>query len=342
MGLGAPRSRWVYDGDFGEYDPDPQLASQEQIGVKDGGKESLSYIDAGDNVPDEFPQQLTDFLDQVWQSAKANTAKPQKLLMGSHRGKPAVDILPDPYVSRLHNPAPIPPAQKPQQVQHLHGIAKDWSLMEDIDVVKAYTFRGETSFRAPQDVKARGGFHPPSTRNDDAYLNPPTGKVYLAFVDYMKRVHNQTINEQQYIAAIQQRSPRFKQLFHHYSLWRELLKAEELHLGRMLANELLKGYISTTKSVSVAKGFAGASGWVYCVLVRGGYHVPEKGESDWTSIFGEQEIAFPGSIPWKDVYAFRQVKMSKFTGPLWLRSGSGYWGPEKMKKVYKLLSGKIQ
>lgn len=341
MSLGPPKSRWVYDGDFGEYDPDPLLAKQEQFGLMDGGKVSLPYIEAGDNVPDEFPQQLTDFLKHVWQSAKANTARPQKLILGGHRGKP-VEILPDPYTSRLHNPAKIPAAQAPEQVQHLHGIAKDWSLMDEIDRVKAYTFRGESSFRAPQDVKARGGFHPPSTRNDDAYLNPPNGKVYLAFVDYMERVHKQTINEQDYTAAIQQRSPKFKQLFRHYSLWRELLKAEELHLGRMLANELLKGYISTTKAVNVAKGFAGTSGWVYCVLVRGGYHVPEKGASQWTTIFGEQEIAFPGSIPWKDVYAFRKVDKNKFTGSLWLRSGSGYWGPEKMKRVYELLSGKIQ
>ncbi len=342
MGLGAPKSRWPFDGDFGEYIPDPKLARKEQIGVKDGGNKSLSYIKAGDFVPDEFPQQLDDFLNHIWQSARANTARPQKLFLAAHRGKPVPDILPDPYTSRLHNPAPIPPVQKPQQVQHLHGIAKDWSLMEQIDVVKAYTFRGETSFRAPQDVKARGGFHPPSTRDDDDYLNPPNGKVYLAFVDYMKRVHNQTINEQDYTAAIRLRSPRFKQLFHHYSLWCELLKAEELHLGRMLANELLKGYISTTKSVNVAKGFAGASGWVYCVLVRGGYHVPEKGKSEWTAIFGEQEIAFPGFIPWKDVYAFRQVKMSKFTGPLWMRAGSGYWMPNTIQKVYELLSGKAQ
>ena len=160
--------------------------------------------------------------------------------------------------------------------------------MLKIDRVVAYGFRGDS--RDPDTMKAAKGFLPPSTRQDERYLN---GAVFEQFQDYMKRRFQQDITLDEYkVALAKSMDAQAKQLFLEYSIWRAIIKSEELHLGRMLANEGLKGYISTTKAVTVAKAFAGR-GWVYCLLVRGGYLVPPKGKAEWTKLFGEQEVAFP-------------------------------------------------
>jgi hypothetical protein len=287
-----------------------------------------------------FPQELEKFLKHVWKAGVVNTAAPQRNFLAQQRGPVAPEIFPEKY-KPIPNPIAAPPAQNPSQVQHLAGVARDWKGMLDIETVTAYAFRGETT-RKPQDIKDVQGFHPSSTRDAAAYLNPPQGKVFLAFQEYMKRRYNKDITEKDYTDAILVSPDKFKTLFREYSTWRALLKEEELHLGRMVAKEALKGYISSTKSTTVAKGYAGDDGWVYCVLVRGGYLVPAQGKIQWTSIFGEQGIAFPGSIPWSDVYGFRKVNQNKFTGSIWLRSGSGWMDDKTKEKIYKLLSGKVQ
>jgi hypothetical protein len=136
-------------------------------------------------------------------------------------------------------------------------------------------------------------------------------------------------------------------LFLEYGKWRALVKAEEMHLGRMLAEETLKGYISTTRAVTTAKffgsGYRQKPGWVYCVLVRGGYVVPPKGKTAWTQFFGEQEIAYPGPILWNDVVGFRKVKQDGFfEGPLYLRSNLYKDNGEAAKQISLLLSGRKQ
>jgi hypothetical protein len=97
-----------------------------------------------------------------------------------------------------------------------------------------------------------------------------------------------------------------------YFAWRSMTNYEAFHLGRMLADETLKGYISTTRAVTVARKFAKANGWVYLTRVRGGFLVPDKGTGtgvlkEWVKKFGEQEVALPGTLKWKDVFGFRQV-----------------------------------
>jgi hypothetical protein len=73
---------------------------------------------------------------------------------------------------------------------------------------------------------------------------------------------------------------------------------EAYHIGRMLANETLKGYISTTRSVTVATGFAvggGGPGWVYVLQLCGGFLIDQVGKlaEEWVKLWTEQEIAFP-------------------------------------------------
>ncbi len=249
----------------------------------------------------------------------------------------------------------IPNLVSPQKVQglyttqdraaHLQGIARDWAGMLTIDRVVAYCFRGDT--RDYNGIKTAGGFFPPSTRNDQSYLE---GAVFENFQAYMSRRWNVDVDLKLYKKAIQNSMDAdARQLFIEYSTWRALVATEEMHLGRMLANEVLKGYISTTRAVTTAKNFATKfctrPGYVYVVLVRGGYLVPPQGQKmkAWTQFFNEQEVAYPGAILWPDVVGWRQVQANgKFTGAVCLRPDFYNYDYQAWEKVFALLSGKKQ
>ena len=86
-----------------------------------------------------------------------------------------------------------------------------------------------------------------------------------------------------------------------------------------------------------------AVGWVYCLLERGGYLVPPKGKIEWTKLFGEQEVAFPGAISWENVVGCRKVNdQAMFEGPVFLRPGFFKTDPKAAEQIYALLSGKKQ
>ena len=53
---------------------------------------------------------------------------------------------------------------------------------------------------------------------------------------------------------------------------------------------------------SGTKFAAGSISWPY------GFMVPQKGSTQWTSIFGEQEIAAMSAIPWSGVAASRHTR----------------------------------
>jgi hypothetical protein len=133
-----------------------------------------------------------------------------------------------------------------------------------------------------------------------------------------------------------------------YLLWRTLVENEQFHLGRMKASEWMKGYISTTRAVTTAKHFAGRWGWVFVTLVRGGFVVPENGKHAWSG-YNEQEIAFPGALPWAECIGFRQMDSSaadnrrgKFCGPVYLRKGFEARNAKAFTQVFDLLCGKKQ
>jgi hypothetical protein len=231
---------------------------------------------------------------------------------------------------------------------HLRGTASDWKKMLDLKRETAYTFRGDS--RDPTELKTKfNGFQPSSTRTDNSFLE---GAVFDTFADYMQRAYKKTITLAEFKTALANSSmadPSSKQLFVQYSVWRMLMKSEEMHLGRMAAHEVLKGYVSSTKAVPVAKGYSlmkdsATEGWVYCLLLEGGYLVPEQGKDAWTQMFGEQEIAYPGAVPWDRVYGFRKVlKVSrKFSGNVFLRSTFASRDNSAAEQVYTLLSGKPQ
>ena len=344
-----------YSNTFQEFDPLPQYIDQERVGEKGWSRQPLEPITSKNSFTlPRFEETLNRFLKDLWKPGVVNNARPQNNILaqgrhpynpgqlafhvGPQRDQPLGRIAPE-YRALPPTPNPIRPSAD-FDAGYLQGIAKDWEAMFDIHRVVAYSFRGDT--RAPLLIQAANGFHPPSTRNDEAYIN---GAVFEGFKDFMMRRCQQEITLDQYKTALaKSMDPESKKLLMEYSTWRRIAKREEFHLGRMLANELLKGYISTTRAVTVAKGYvAKGGGWVYCLLVKGGYRVPQQLEHEWTQIYGEEEIAFPGSVSWEDVWGFRQVNnKGKFEGPVTLRRGFHENDPHAAQQVLELLSGKRQ
>ena len=264
---------------------------------------------------------------------------------------PRPQILPPPPAARAPPPAAAPVALPNA---HLNGVAKDWELHKTLRRYTGYAFRGD--HRDPSAIRSAGGFMPSATRNDDAFIK---GAVYEQFCHYMQRRFQKdlksTVTPQQFLDIVRQstKTSEDSEAFSFYTNWRAIVKSEELHLGRMLAQETLKAYISTTRAVPVAKGFAkratdantGAKflGWVYCVAVNGGFVVPDKGSISWTETFGEAEIAVAGGVPWHAVAAARAVDFTgKFVGDVHVRKGFEKIDAQAFEPIFKLMSGKRQ
>jgi hypothetical protein len=231
-------------------------------------------------------------------------------------------------------------ASELKKIAHLKGIATDWKTMEQLPRVNGYTFRGDS--RAPGLVAKAGGFTPPITRTDAYYVE---NVIKPTFKSYMKRRYGQDVSDADFTKAINQAAPANsaeRHVLSNYFVWRVMVQNEAFHVGRMLADEALKGYISTSRAVLVARGFAKENGWVYLTRVRGGFLVPDKGATTWTQIFGEQEIALPGKLDWDDVFGFRHVDdQRRLVGPIYFRKG---FAAHRIAfaQAYDLLSGKPQ
>jgi len=331
--------------EFFVYPPEGKYLKKEEPGIMDSKATGLSFILANDSFFREQPLEAAfeGFLKHLWQKAQLNTNLPQRVgFLAQHR--PARDWVQPPHATSVTPVNPQVPYGTPLvDEQYLRGLARDWEGMLRIKRVVAYTFRGDS--RSPEDVyKKYDGFHPNSTRIDETYIY---GKVFEAFKAYVKRrnFREPSLDEYKEALAKKMSDPNTRRLYVEYVTWRMLLKEEEMHLGRMVADELLKGYISTSKSVTVAKGFAKSyKGWVYVLRIDGGYEVPEKGKDVWTKIFGEQEIAYPGAVPWVKVQGYRKVDpvSGLFTGNIALRAIFTTVDLTAAEQVYKILSGKPQ
>jgi len=321
--------------EFDTYPPSAKYAAVEQDGIMTSKKTKLLKMIKGPKSlpPVDLPAHFRHMVSHCWTSAKpAKDGPGSGLRIGGHRGASREDYRPM-----------VSPTKQPMASAYLDGIAKDWKIHEEFNRVNAFTFRGETSHRKPADVRGADGFHPPVTRTDDWYIE---NKVAPEFSSYMKRRFGMDVDAATFLAAYKRVAvdDTAKTLLAHFLLWKGLLEGESLHLGRMLANELMKGYISTTREITVAKGFARPGGTVYLVLCRGGFEIPVKGDHQWTTIFGEQEIALPGKIPWDHVFGFRRMRpdVSKFEGPIYFRKGFEAKHKKAFETAKDLFSGKPQ
>jgi hypothetical protein len=344
----------AFGGDFEVWEPLRDYAKEEQEGNVAYDGPELPAITTKTTLPPVVPlsRLFGDLLERVWVKAETPTG-PQRNMLAQTRQAKAAGPQPTPYAPMV---APIEPGAmnmlSADQKKHLTNLANDWDLHKNLERCSGYFFRGDG--RDPDAIKSAGGFKPPASRQDDAYIK---GVVYQQFCGYLRRRFNKdlqaTMTPDEFLAVVREtvRTEDARETMLFYTAWRAIVKREELHLGRMLAEEALKAYISTTKAVTVAKGFAdeaaarlpaSKSGWVYCLAVLGGFVVPQKGATQWTRIFGEQEIASPRPIPWTGIAAARAVRDKKFVGDLYVRRGFDRIDPGPFETIFKLMSGKKQ
>lgn len=354
-------------------------AAREQVGIMNHSGPSLDYVPVKDGKSYPHPpldDKVERLIESSWKWAQPKDGATRGWVQaGGHRApaRPMPPLPPLPGQARAMPPLPplpgqvstMPPLPKlPQRgpdtfhsapaidfgakgtlAPHLKSLVpQDWSIMRQIPRVSAYAFRGDT--RDPVKIQSAKGFNPPISRNDDYYVE---NVIFKHFAAYAKAKLNVDLQLADFKKLIQQAipDPQDRVTFAYYNMWRSQVARESLHLGRMLAQEDLKGYISTTKSVAVAKGFARDGGYVYLMRVASGFLVPGKNSgNEWTKIFGEEEIASPFPIPWDDIMGYRKVKRTpvglKFDGPVFLRRGFKAADSTGFETCFKLLSGKQQ
>jgi hypothetical protein len=232
-------------------------------------------------------------------------------------------------------------AKQVTPLSSVSSIAEDWTDLGKIPRVNAYTFRGDHG-RTPRDIEKAGGFHPPVTRTDSYYVN---NFIYPRFSGYMQRRFNVDISKEQFARIYAQKVvlPEDRLAMRNYFVWRSLVEQESHHVVRMVADETLMGYISTSSSIGVAMGFAtrGANdGWVYVTRVRGGFRMDKRATA---KDYAEHEIAFPGTLAWSDVFGFRKyTKKTGFEGPIYVRQAFAAQNAKAYQQIFELLSGKDQ
>jgi len=193
--------------------------------------------------------------------------------------------------------------------------------------VNAFGFRGET--RPPCAIERAGGFLPNYTRPDHIAkhkANLRTGGLSTSAGGPRKR-----------------------------EAWDEA-ETGALNLKAFLQNQTFRGFISTTKSIKVAKHFATSTwnasavptdgqvdGWIYACHVIGAFDLPSPGDSNGLVACAEQEMTVPGMIDWDNVVACRQVKKTgEFHGPVYMRRSLSRTDRAAAKEIWQLLSGKSQ
>ncbi len=275
----------------------------------DHNKNNLNYIPVKDAFVKQFnyPVKLQQLIDFGWKTASkpANGARGGSgILAGNQRVAPGQQI-------DLTKNEPMNPLRR----NFGHAIQADWEHVTKFEQVCAYTFRGDT--RPPEAILAAGGYFPPSQRQDSFYQETIATEFYL----YMKKKQGLDLDNdppakadflRQVQTFIRSQGHEDSKLFAEYHFWRTVLDNEQMHLKGMTNNSFLKGYISTTRDIQVAKeassgtlGGVGvnqtAFGWVYVLKVESGFLLKH-------GIGGvskkEGEIANLGPVSWKNIYGF--------------------------------------
>jgi hypothetical protein len=286
----------------------------------------------------DYNAALQRLIDYGWRTASASKTTPQRTLIGAQRGA-----------------APAPPAVPQRSLLRQafgNALVANFNHVELFEQVAAYTFRGDR--RPPEVIKADGGFHPPSTRMDDTYVEAMANEFYK----YLHVKQGLTLDDDakaQWVRAMMGhiRNPQSaddKRLVEEFAFWRAVMRQGEMHLQAMTDESFLKGYISTARDIDTAfmgatGALAGAKGqtrmalgefgWIYVLRVRSGFLV-KKGVGGVTK--EEAEIAHLGSIPWEDVMGFMPASFGE--RPIYLRNQFDQQDYPAFKQVLGTLSSK--
>ncbi|TDU32182.1 hypothetical protein DFR24_1571 [Panacagrimonas perspica] len=222
-------------------------------------------------------------------------------------------------------------------------IASDWNRFGGIDRANAVAFRGDS--RKPVEVFKAGGFTPPSSRNDAWYLE---NAVFEAFDWYLFERYKRHITKAEFLWAVRDGGAwaSDSKLLIEYTVWRRIVDNESSHLGRMVENECLKGYISCSTSIDSSLAFAtdkyNRPGWLYLAIVHGGFIVPFKVKPKFKALWnsGEAEIAQWGTIPAERIVGFTHVQQfAKPDGPIFIRKSFRKSDPKAFETMFNVMSG---
>lgn len=106
---------------------------------------------------------------------------------------------------------------------------------------------------------------------------------------------------------------------------------QPLDLNRHISDYHGMGFVSVSKSMFTAKGFA-QTGYVYVIDCVGAF---DTGTS-------EHEIALAGGADWENVVAYRMCQGGRLTGPIWFKDGFPARAGDAYRALYKVLSGEPQ
>jgi hypothetical protein len=286
----------------------------------------------------ELPLVIRKMIKSTWKATEPKAGATRgNVMMGTH-GMPQslANVV---YGGQTYHPQVRPSLGIEVKMMNDDAIATDWKLTERIPRDNACTFRGDS--RTPYQIICQAnGFHPPDTRTDRYYLE---NAIYNGFSDYFKRRYNREITQADFLQAIDTTmpSPTDKNMFIDYMMWRSLMEKEASHLGRMTVNECLKGYVSTSISIDTASFFAG-DGWIYIVVVHGGFVVPYGSTKVWET--PEAEIAQWGPIPSERIVGFRKFdygQPSQPKGPVFIRRSFRKKEQSCFEHVFNIMSGAV-
>jgi hypothetical protein len=222
------------------------------------------------------------------------------------------------------------------------AIASDWKLFEQIPRTNAVTFRGDT--RPPVDVIAKAnGFHPPISRTDRYYLE---NNIFNAFAWYLNERYQRTLTQAEFLQAVNTSAPlpNDKNLLIDYLMWRKICEREAVHLGRMVENECLKGYISTSRSVDTGitfgTGYNKKPGWLYVTVIHSAFVVPWGQQQFWGS--EEAEVAQWGAVPSERIVGFMKLdQYGPAPGPIFFRRSFRKEENAAFEYMFNVMSGML-
>ncbi len=330
-------------GEFEAFNPNPNYGWPNAVRGAAPSKGAWPIIEPRHAPP--VPQQLPDVITRVLKSCwKATEPKSQRgnVVMGardmSSRGQAALQ-------AQQYAPQVRPVRANIETVMgNLDAIASDWDRFGEIERTNAVAFRGDS--RKPADVFKAGGFTPPTSRTDAWYLE---NAVFEAFDDYLFRRYKRHITKPEFLWAVRdgRAMASDSQLLIEYTAWRRIVSSESAHLGRMVENECLKGYISCSKSIDSSLAFAtntyNRPGWLYLVIVHGGFIVPFKASPKFKAVWntGEAEIAQWGAIPAERIVGFTHVQqIAKPDGPIFIRKSFRKNDPKAFEIMFNVMSGR--
>jgi hypothetical protein len=291
-----------------------------------------------------LPQIIQDILERTWKFAEpakgaSRVGYDGKLVTMGTRNQGSRGTVGDTYHSQVRpvNQAIFTKSPNPA------AIAADWKMFDQIKRINVVSFRGDS--RPPRVVIGdMGGFTPPNSRTDRYYLE---NNIHAAFDNYLQRRYNRNVAKDVFLRAVDASapSPEQKRLLIDYLMWRKITEGEAVNLGRMVENECLKGYTSTSRAIDSSLTFATrygkVDGWVYVTVVHGGFIIPFatlKTMVDWGS--SEAEIAQWGPIPSSRIVGFVGVSKAKVPQtPIFFRRSFRKTENVAFKYMFNVMSG---